>query len=331
MDNYTTRTAALKTVTIDARLGNFNNLSTKKLVINGQNVQDMIQNGGFDFKNDWRKLIINPRTQTCLKQLQLYGNGYKIIDSSGVLIFSNFEQKLQDCSDFYHNLQIPLTCDGVYTTNLDKLTNGNCMFRLCDNLIKFETNLPNIITGEQMFAGCQYLQSVKSDMPKLTNGYNMFSKTTHNGQSYRCSLRQFQGDLSSLVDGHNMFYMISGWYDSQLKREPGMYSFKSNTPLLENGNSMFCYSVLQVFDSSLESLSDGYNMFKSCILDKESVLRILNSLKQKNKNSGTLTLGIHEKFKTDTELIAALGGTESNQTLTTNAGKTWSLQIQWNA
>ena len=93
------------------------------------------------------------------------------------------------------------------------------------------------------------------------------------------SILIFDSDLSSLIDGRDMFDAST------------ITSFRGDLNLLENGTSMFGASDLTSFDSSLPSLNNGESMFKGCELDEESLLRIASTIKKHEGHDHKIEIG----------------------------------------
>ena len=109
--------------------------------------------------------------------------------------------------------------------------------------------LPNLQDGTGMFDSTSSpttfnLKSFNSDLSSLTDGHRMF---------YHCNIASFNGDLSSLTDGEKMFQ------GSNLK------SFSSDLSSLTKGDYMFTgCTALTSFTSDLSSLFVGRYMFSYC-------------------------------------------------------------------
>lgn len=106
-----------------------------------------------------------------------------------------------------------------WTGNLSSLTNGEWMFRNCENLTSFNATLPSLTDGERMFQRCYKLATFSSELPSLTDGNRMFEY---------CALTSFNSDLSSLSNGEYMFNDCTN-----------LTTFNSDLPSLTNGTYMF--------------------------------------------------------------------------------------------
>ena len=128
----------------------------------------------------------------------------------------------------------------------------------------------------------------------------------------------------------------------------GMYEFKSKEglPELTNGTRMFSTNgyirSLSKFckgvEDPLPKLSNGTNMFNGDTLDKESTLRILQSIPDwtGNTTAHNLTLGICLDHKYDPEVNYAIKAVDSSYVPTVEldelptTNKNWKITVQWN-
>ena len=103
---------------------------------------------------------------------------------------------------------------------------------------------------------------------------------------------------------------------------PKLKKIKGYFPQLSIGTrGLGSRSPLEVFDAELPSLSDGSLAFENCKLDKDSALKILNSIPSYTSGSHPLTIGINIDHQTDDEVLAAIANAEA---------KKWTLTVQWN-
>lgn len=127
-----------------------------------------------------------------------------------------------------------------------------------------------------------------------------------------------------IVNGQNMF-----------SNQETITSFNSDLRNLTNGSRMFfgCNN-LTIFESDLSNLTNGEYMFLGCKLNKESVINIINCIKEKNVAEGNmyLNLGIDSSFLNDTELESILGisGEATSTNITGHGGATWNITLEWN-
>ena len=101
--------------------------------------------------------------------------------------------------------------------------------------------------------------------------------------------------LPSLINGDNMFY-----------NDDMTELYEGRVPLWH-------------FESNLQSLQSGVNMFKGCALDAASVKRIADTLP--NSDNGTITLGIHYSLEGDSSVASSL---------TKIGTKGWSVETEYN-
>ena len=156
--------------------------------------------------------------------------------------------------------------------NLSSLTNGYNMFQSCTNLTSFNSDLSSLTNGSNMFCGCTNLTTFPFKLPSLTNGDAMFIRCTN--------LTSFNGDLSSLTYGDQMFSRCSN-----------LTSFNSDLSSLTNGWGMFNETPLTSFSGDLSSLANGYKMFYECKLTPQSVMYIVESIRNITEEKAKYTSG----------------------------------------
>ena len=179
---------------------------------------------------------------------------------------TTFTSDLSSLTDGYYMFDY-CTNLTTFTSNLSSLINGTYMFFNCTNLTTFISDLSSLTDGAHMFSTCNKLTTFTSDLSSLTNGYQMFAFcnfTTFTSDSNGSSV-----NLSSLTNGDGMFY-----YCNKLT------TFTSDLSSLINGASMFfnC-NELTTFTSDLSSLINGGKMFNKCKLTPQSVMYIVDSIK----------------------------------------------------
>lgn len=101
--------------------------------------------------------------------------------------------------------------------------------------------------------------------------------------------------LPSLINGDNMFY-----------NDDMTELYEGRVPLWH-------------FESNLQSLQSGVNMFKGCSLDAASIKRIADTLP--DVSTGTITLGIHCSLEGDSGVVTSLTKIEN---------KGWSVETEYN-
>lgn len=183
-----------------------------------------------------------------------------------------------------------------WTWNLNSIIDCNNLFRNVKGIKIFKGKLPNAQHLKFMFKA-SYLEEFECDCPKVT------------------------------ITNEQCF----GEFNGKFRR------FKGELPLLSNGGQMFWYcNGMTTFESELPSLSSGNLMFTSTILNKESAIRILNSIPSYSSGDHPLTIGIHVDHKYDPEVNLALKKADINyKPLNTlpeevTQGKGWTITVAWN-
>lgn len=121
-------------------------------------------------------------------------------------------------------------------------------------------------------------------------------------------------DLPKLT---NAAYMFA--HDGEIRQ---IQRFAATLPKLEKGDNMFLAQAgLIRFESDLPSLQSGSLMFSLARLDKESALRVLNTIPPYTSGSHPLTIGIHVDHQADEGVLTAIDAA-------TAIG--WTLTVQWN-
>ena len=101
-----------------------------------------------------------------------------------------------------------------------------------------------------------------------------------------------------------------------------MHTFKGSYPKVTNGNAIFRYNYnFSNFEADLPCLNNGGNLFADCILNKQSVIRVANSIPTYTSGTYSITLGINKELETDEEVLAAIATIKS---------KGWTVTTQWN-
>ena len=192
-----------------------------------------------------------------------------------------------------------LTSDKVWCYPLTELQSAREAFRQA-GLVGFEGELPKLSDGFGMFYYSN-LTSFNIELPMLISGQSMFQGAPIN---------YFNSDLPEMTMGSHMFFRAK------------LTSFNTKLPKLNNGMAMFAsVPTLSIFNVELPKLSDGITMFRDCILNKESALRVLNSIPAYTSGSHQLTIGIHIDHQTDDEVLEAIANAEA---------KGWTMTVQWN-
>ena len=210
-------------------------------------------------------------------------------EHQNMLLFWKYYFKRQtDVSNFFANIYNSADMHNSITEfnyPLDNATNTSSMFRYNDTIKSFKTtSLTKVITADKMFHFTPNLKLYNwtYDMPNVTSCKSMFDMYTGN---------------SPIV------------------------SFKGNLDKLKDGGGMFLRNLLVVFESSLPSLESGVNMFDRARLNKDSAMRVFNSIPAYTSGTHNLTIGIHVDYQTDEEVLAAID---------VATAKGWTVTTQWN-
>ena len=201
-------------------------------------------------------------------------NGDSMFDLTSITSFSSDLSSLTNGGGMFY--RTPLTS---FSGNLSNLTTGSYMFGNT-SLTSFDSDLSSLTNGTSMFRTCKNLTSFSSDLSSLTDGWYMFQDT---------SLTSFSSDLSSLTNGKEMFYssklesfssdlssLVNGEYMFGITN---LTSFSSDLSSLVNGKDMFSNSELESFSSDLSSLVNGTDMFYKNSLTPQSVMYIVESIR----------------------------------------------------
>ena len=236
---YTTKTAALKATKAD-----ISNLNTKKIILGGENILDIIKNATPTIKH-------SQDTREVVTENDLWGQ-YIETKSDGTIIVHDDWITNPDGSNDWDTSITKIEDNKAYVNDslygniqTERIKYCSYMFDTYDNLTSFTSDLSSLIGGDGMFTRCYNLTTFNSDLSNLIYGGGMF---------HSCSqLTSFNADLPSLIYGDYMFASCP------------LTSFSFDLPSLTNGNGMFSdCSQLTSFTSDLSSLTDGEYMFSSC-------------------------------------------------------------------
>ena len=263
-------------------------------------------------------------------------NGSRMFaDFTSLNSFSADLDNLEDGTEMFKNTSLT-----VFSSLLPSLVNGTRMFAdtLVET---FNLNCPNLAFADSMFENCKSLNNISINTPLLKTAEYMFKNTSLATCSLNCSglkfasemfsgtpLTTFSGDLGQLIIGDNMFasnednfgatlstFNVKGldnletadgmmgavqfekWtldmpvlrsavnmFASQVISEeetiyPALTSFESDLQSLVNGTEMFKDCVnLTSFNAALPSLQQARDMFTNCKLDADSVMYIAETL-----------------------------------------------------
>ena len=162
--------------------------------------------------------------------------------------------------------------------------------------------LPNMVSMRSAFGGSKKLLRWCADLPSVSNGNGFCFANSKLKIVDNCYIKQLS---------QSMFYNCRELEEvhADLRDIPGGYYSFAITP------------KLWYFGSELPKLTNGAAMFEWSILNKESALRILNSIPTYTSGSHSLTIGIHIDHQTDEEVLTAISNAES---------RGWTMTVQWN-
>lgn len=145
--NYTTKTASLRATQADVRT-----LDTKKLFIDGVNINDLIKNG--------QVTILDDRGTLANDELDIWRSNVST-DEEGNVIVREYPQKFEISIEDMSETQKSTLKSAV------KVENNQVLGASDRHLMFFETNA--LTNGYKMFASSP-LTSFSSDLSSLTNG-----------------------------------------------------------------------------------------------------------------------------------------------------------------
>ena len=280
--NYTTRTAALKTVTHDSNIITTNklfvNIKTDDGKVEKTNIIDLIKSastkiflddrGNTVTQNDlWGETVESDGTTIKIQNKWLSGNGYCDIHELDNVIAS--DNKIQDTDkEFSANVQF------------NKIVDGTNMFSGLSDL-SIECNFDNLEIGDNMFINTK-LSKDNFDLPSLKHASQMYCEAT-------LPTNVFSKTLDNLISGEQMFertknlnyfysnipYCCTGY---KMFSESGIYEFRGAVTYLYDGRYMFKDTNLKYATSDFSSLVSGVGMFENTSLSKIAVERIAKTI-----------------------------------------------------
>lgn len=171
-------------------------------------------------------------------------------------------------------------------------------------------------------SGINFPETLVIDMPNLTNGSGFIVKVNSSNVKEVIMKLPLVNNITTAieVDGRNGLYYVDTTeriYCELPLLQDGTYCFCRNTKLLEvegdfhslTNGTQFCRGCtsLYSFKANLPKLSNGASMFIDCVLNEESVLRILNTIPSYSSGSYPLHLGRNVNFASSNEIATLLG------------------------
>ena len=324
---YTTKTASLRVTNADIR-----NLDVKKINLDGKNILEYIKESVPTIKHSqdtretvyeddlWGQWVETKDDGTVVVHDDYLSNP----NSSSTSAWLSNVKAVQDNKAYS---EITTDSEGNFTgvvedsvianIQTERIKDGNYIF-YWSPITSFNGDLSSLVNGEDMFSDSP-LESFSGDLSNLVNGSGMFSAT---------SLEQFNGDLSSLVNGEEMFYntsltsfscdlgsLVNGSY---MFRNTSLEQFNGDLCNLVNGSSMFYNTSLASFSSDLSSLVDGENMFSN-----------ISSLTSFSGDLSSLINGFGMFFITKLTPQSVMYIVESIRNITEEKAKYTSGEIPW--
>lgn len=203
----------------------------------------------------------------------------------------------------------------VSSFDLKVLESGSEMFRgLAIN--SWSKDMPALKVANNMFYDCNKLYSFTGNLSSLENMDYMFymAGSTVVGPGRRAGIYIFNPtNLGKVKTARYAFYQAGfiTWNQDMPNLQNGVYMFDNNTALttftgslekLKDGTNMFSNDrSLTTFVSNLSSLEKADNMFSSCKLTPQSVMYIVESIKDHGSGNKGITLGINCEDTTQTK------------------------------
>ena len=269
--NYTTKTASLRATKADIRT-----LDVKKIFLDNKNILEYIE-------ESTPTITHSKDTRETVYENDLWGQWVETKDDGTIVIHDDYLSNPNDSSVWLSNVkavqdnkaysEITTDADGKFTgvvedsvlanIQTEMIKDGSKMFSgdimTQQPFFSFSGDLSSLTNGTNMFSYTS-LESFSGDLSSLTNGTEMFSTCA--------SLASFSGDLSSLTNGTEMFQQTFS-----------LTSFSCDLSSLVNGTSMFGVTGLTSFSGDLSSLVNGTSMFGYTSLTPQSVMYIVESIR----------------------------------------------------
>lgn len=208
-------------------------------------------------------------------------SGNRMFIGTQITDVSAFDLKaLESGSEMFGGLTM-----GQWTKDMPSLKVANNMFYECSKLYSFEGNLSSLENMEYMF----YLAGSTIVGPGRRVGIHNFNPVNLNKVKkaryafYQAGFVSWRWDMPSLEDGTYMF-----------DHNTALTTFTGSLEKLKDGTNMFSSDrSLTTFVSNLSSLEKADNMFNACKLSPESVMYIVDSIKDHGPGNKGIALGIN--------------------------------------
>lgn len=234
----------------------------------------------------------------------------------------------------------------VSSFDLKALESGSEMFRGLA-IASWSKDMPALKVANNMFYDCSKLYSFTGNLSSLENMDYMFymAGSTVVGPGRRAGIHNFNPtNLGKVKTARYAFYQAGfiTWNWDMPNLQNGVYMFDNNTALttftgslekLKDGTNMFSNDrSLTTFVSNLSSLEKADNMFDTCKLTPQSVMYIVDSIKDHGPGNKGIALGINCQDTTEAkEAFAKEAGYNTWQEMhDTLVGKGWTPFWQYN-
>ena len=219
----------------------------------------------------------------------------------------NHCKTVSDVQKVNFNYKNDLTIGG-WNYKLDNLTNADKLMENSTTIRAWNVELPNCTSNLGMFRNCTKFTQFNGSIPNVTNAQQMF---------YNTNIDKTEYDFPSVTQGNLLFSNLLKIEKSSVVfpkltngfemfgKDYRLTTFDGQFPVMTNGEAVFRYNYnFSNFEADLPVLSNGNNIFADCILNKESVIRIINTIPQYSSGTHTLTLGIHKNLENDADIAS---------------------------
>lgn len=194
-----------------------------------------------------------------------------------------------------------LTSEGEWVYPLSELQSEQFLFANSP-ILKFSSSFPKVKTFYNTFQLSALSGEVVINAESATTANRILNQTNitkatlnlpnatdiNRVCNYCFQLEEVRGNMNKIIKGEAAFYRCNN---------------------------------LRVFEIELPSLSNGKYFFNSAQFNKDSALRVLNSIPSYTRGDHPLVIGIHIDHQQDEEVLAAIDNAEA---------KGWTLTVQWN-
>lgn len=261
--------------------------------------------------------------------------------------------ELVDATQMFMNSGVQVV-DLTYSGNISNCIDATSMYEGCHDLalIKTEGTLfrNSLKTAKYMFWDCTSLEALPADI-------TMSNLQEATGMCYNCSkLNNVSIACPSLTDATSMYQGCTSLNNIAIKNkydilQNGKQMFANCTslnnidvyfPELTSGVNMFrnCSGLTNLGEVNISKLTDGRAMFAGCKLNKDSVTKIINSLKQGAGIADAyygVVIGTDAQFKSDAAFRQQLGlpsevpstNEETSEIQCNDTSKKFTIAINW--